>query len=298
MGGAGNQSLAVACVLLLLAAREIHRSDALAFSSVSSRIHSQQRISRALSSPRSARRREKHTLLWSTAAPERVSTTTTMNDESTTTTDTPTILQEVIPKTMPDALHRFFLGPDKGPICVVGMLIFMTSWRLSLAALTPLDAALFGGMALVWCIQEHVIHNKLLHSQYAWMGRDIHEAHHQKPYFNISIDPAWLMISWLSTAHVLFRMVLPLSSSLSATLGYASFGLLYEWSHYIVHTRVQPPNAFWKTVRDNHIRHHLVDDRYWLSFTLPWVDNLFGTNPCVNDVKKEHELTRQMSRNG
>jgi hypothetical protein len=50
---------------------------------------------------------------------------------------------------------------------------------------------------------------------------------------------------------------------------------------------VKPPNAFWKRVRDNHIRHHLVDDRYWLSFTLPLVDDIFGTNPSVDDVKRK-----------
>ena len=240
--------MAVAWAVLLLAA-SMHTSDALAFSSVSSRIHSQQRISRALTSPRRTKR-AKRTLLCSTAAPERVSTstkTTTINDAL------DTQPQQVIPNNMPDALHRFFLGPDKGPICVGVMLLGMSAWRLFLASLTPLDAALFGGMALFWCIQEHVIHDKLLHSQYAWMGRDIHEAHHEKPYFNISIDPAWLMIAWLSTAHVLLRILLPFPYSLSATLGYASFGLLYEWSHYIVHTRVKPPNAFWKTsTRQSH----------------------------------------------
>lgn len=221
------------------------------------------------------------TRLSSTAAPERVAPTTKVATPA-------TIAQEAIPNNMQDALNRFFLGPDHGPICVLGMLAFMSAWRLSLAAVTPVDIATFAGMALFWCFQEHFIHEKLLHSNYNWMGKEIHENHHAKPYFNVSIDPAWLMIAWLSTAHVLFRVALPsLPLALSATLGYASAGLVYEWAHYIVHTRVKPPNAFWKRVRDNHIRHHLVDDRYWLSFTLPLVDDIFGTNPSVDDVKRE-----------
>lgn len=127
------------------------------------------------------------------------------------------------------------------------------------------------------------------------MGKEIHESHHQKPYFNISIDPAWLMVAWLATAHALMRVILPLPLALSATLGYASAGLVYEWAHYIVHTRVKPPNAFWKRVRDNHVRHHLVDDRYWLSFTLPMVDDLFGTNPSLAQVKREQAMDRRSS---
>jgi len=259
-------------------------ADALAFSSVSSRLQSRS-ISRALISrkllpgrPQGVSSRSSQTHLSSTAAPERVSTET----KPITTTTT----QEAIPNNMLDALNRFFLGPDRGPISVVGMLSFLSTWRLFLP-FTSLDLAAFGGMALFWCFQEHIIHEKLLHSEQDWMGKEIHHNHHLKPYFNISIDPAWLMIAWLATAHVVFRLLFPLPLALSATLGYASAGLFYEWSHYIVHTRVKPPNAFWKRVRDNHIRHHLVDDRYWLSFTLPIVDDIFGTNPSVEDVKRE-----------
>jgi len=32
------------------------------------------------------------------------------------------------------------------------------------------------------------------------------------------------------------------------------------------------------------IRHHVVDSNYWLGFTFPGVDDLFGTNPNPKDV--------------
>ena len=32
------------------------------------------------------------------------------------------------------------------------------------------------------------------------------------------------------------------------------------------------------------MKHHTVDDSYWLAFTIPEVDTLFGTNPKVGDV--------------
>jgi hypothetical protein len=91
---------------------------------------------------------------------------------------------------------------------------------------------------------------------------------------------------------------LPLPLALSATLGYANSGLFFELAHFIVHTRVRPPNAFLKRVRDNHIKHHLVDDRYWLSFAAPLVDDLFGTNPQVADVKREKAMTVEERENG
>ena len=102
---------------------------------------------------------------------------------------------------------------------------------------------------------------------------------------------------------------------LSATIGYALAGLMYEWSHYIVHTRVKPPSvqsstptsyslsplkAMTSTVstlfshmRNNHIRHHLVDDRFWYAFSVPVMDNSFHTNPDVRNVRLEQNQEKK-----
>jgi hypothetical protein len=147
-------------------------------------------------------------------------------------------------------------------------------------------------MVIFWWFQEHEMHLHLLHSKFDWMGKRIHEEHHEKPYFHISIDPAGLMIGWLAAVHILFRCILPLPLAVSATLGYGLSGLWYEWAHYIVHTKVRPRHAFWKQMRNHHIHHHLVDDRYWLGFSVPAIDNLFGTNPTIQQVKKEQKASK------
>ena len=41
-------------------------------------------------------------------------------------------------------------------------------------------------------------------------------------------------------------------------------------------------------MKDHHIRHHLVDADNWLGFSLPQVDDLFGTNPDVKEFRR-HE---------
>ena len=195
-----------------------------------------------------------------------------------------------VPSSIGEAIQLFFFGDEKGPICVVGMLAAMSVGRVQLGGLSEVDAIAFLGTVVFWWIQEHVLHEKVLHSDMDWMGKEIHNGHHQKPYFHISIDPAPLMVGWLTAVHLFLKLILPPPLALSATLGYATAGLFYEWAHYIVHTRVKPLNSFWKRVRDNHIKHHLVDDRYWFSFTVPEVDDLFGTNPSVDDVKREQAL--------
>ena len=181
-------------------------------------------VRRGLRDSRSAR-----SSLFSTAAPERVQVIVPTNGKA---------AVEDVPSNMSDAVGEFFFGEYRGPRYIVGILAYMFTWRLSLAGVTSTDALMFAGMTVFWWFQEHFLHGRLLHSERDWFGKDIHRGHHEKPYFHISIDPAWLMMGWLGAAHGLMRLALPLPLALSATLGYATAGLCYEWAHYIVHTRV------------------------------------------------------------
>jgi hypothetical protein len=163
-----------------------------------------------------------------------------------------------------------------------------------------LDALVFLGTIFFWCIQEHVLHGKLLHSKLDWYGKEIHEAHHKRPYHHVSLDPAWLMMTWLGAAHLLLRLVIfpsSLSLTLTATVAYATAGLWYEFLHYIVHTKVRfPKNSYLRRMKDHHARHHLVDSRYWLGFSLPAVDDLFDTNPTMSQVRQWHKEQRKQAQ--
>lgn len=50
-------------------------------------------------------------------------------------------------------------------------------------------------------------------------------------------------------------------------------GLMYEWLHYIVHTRWVPPPGWrgkWlREVRRHHMLHHMRNENFWLSFSAP-----------------------------
>mmetsp|Transcript_12194 Transcript_12194/g.29618 ORF Transcript_12194/g.29618 Transcript_12194/m.29618 type:complete len:100 (-) Transcript_12194:649-948(-) len=88
------------------------------------------------------------------------------------------------------------------------------------------------------------------------------------------------MLGWLVVAHVMLRLMLPLPLALSATFAYAAAGLWYEYLHFIVHTRVRfRPNSYWEKMKSHHSRHHLVNENYWLGFSLPVIDTWMGTNP-------------------
>jgi Fatty acid hydroxylase superfamily len=199
---------------------------------------------------------------------------------------------QIVPTTMFGAIASFFASKDiHGPRLVLVLLVGFLMQRLQIgwtSAVTPWDDIGVAMCALVfWWFQEHVMHKYLLHSEYDWMGKRIHQEHHEKPYHHVSIDPAPLMIAWFTIVHVLLRLALPLHLALTATMAYGIAGLFYEWTHFIVHTRVRfSHGSYWEHVKNHHARHHLVNNSYWFAFSLTAIDDIFGTNPSVSAVPK------------
>jgi hypothetical protein len=236
-----------------------------------------------------------------------------------TTTTTAATTTELVPTTWSQALQRFFLG-DIGPplvVLTISGFIFTRYQLLSTIPFSITELAMFTLSIITWWVQEYIFHRYLLHSPFNWIGKSIHGTHHDKDYFHISIDPPALLLGWIFAAHFIISILLPQRNlCLSATIGYSLAGLVYEWSHYIVHTKVkpriissspteeqqqkqqpqqsllermviQPLMKGYAKMRDNHIRHHRIDSRYWYAFSVTEMDDIFGTNPNVRDVKRK-----------
>jgi hypothetical protein len=199
--------------------------------------------------------------------------------------------EPAVPTTLRQALQVFFLGRIyHGPRTIVAALVGLVIGRGMLhATFSPIEVGVGCAMVLFWCLQEHVLHQRLLHSEKDWLGKRIHQGHHGRDYFHISIDPAPLMISWMSIVGIGLFWLLPTPElALTATIAYASAGLWYEWTHYIVHTRVRfAKNSYFDACKTHHARHHLVNHNHWLAFSYPGVDDWFGTNPSVEAARNE-----------
>jgi hypothetical protein len=102
-------------------------------------------------------------------------------------------------------------------------------------------------------------------------------------------------MGWLLSVHVLLQMLLPMPLALSATIGYALAGFKYEWTHYIVHTKVNPRSRSMRYIRDNHMRHHILDNDNWLGFSVLFVDRIFGTSPDVKDIRRKNERNKNQA---
>ena len=87
-------------------------------------------------------------------------------------------------------------------------------------------------------------------------GKDLHEQHHNTPYFHICVDGVELVAPVMLLALAAFSAAFHGAPALghTAALSYWAAGLAYLWTHYFVHLPVDTGSRWAKAVR----RHHML----------------------------------------
>ena len=90
------------------------------------------------------------------------------------------------------------------------------------------------------------------------------------------------MASGLLVALVVFPR---LGLGLSFLVVLLSIGIVYEWTHYLVHTDYKAKHAFYRMIWRNHRLHHFKNEHYWYAVTSPGIaDRVLGTYPDPQSV--------------
>jgi sterol desaturase/sphingolipid hydroxylase (fatty acid hydroxylase superfamily) len=144
---------------------------------------------------------------------------------------------------------------------------------------------------LEWLIHVFILHWRprkvagvLVDSE---LARD-HRRHHRDPR-----DIPLVFIPWRSLIGVIigdFAISLfafpRLGQGLTFLVAVALTGLLYEWTHYLIHSDYRPRSRVYKAVWRNHRLHHYKNEHYWFTVTsTSTADRLFGTYPDPATVK-------------
>ena len=190
--------------------------------------------------------------------------------------------------TLPDALAEFRRYPSPWMIAAVltGALsarVVIGDWQWT-AAVAPL------AMVAAFPFFEWVVHVVILH----WRPRVLgtvridpllarkHREHHADPRQVDLIFIPWRAQLWvLPTSIAVALLAFPRPALGLTFLSFlAVLGLVYEWTHYLVHTDYQPRSALYRAVWRNHRLHHFKNERYWFTVTSAGTaDRVLGTYP-------------------
>jgi hypothetical protein len=168
-----------------------------------------------------------------------------------------------------------------------------TAWaaRLALGRPRAADLATCAAVAAWWPFQEWLAHKHLLHLE-PQEGRvdplfaQRHRAHHEEPReIDLTLLPKEVLEAAMPANVALWVGALGLSrTAVTGIAAYSTMALLYEWTHFLVHTGYKPKSELAKKIRRYHRLHHYRSEEHWLGFTLPWVDELLGTAPDPRSV--------------
>ncbi len=182
-----------------------------------------------------------------------------------------------------------------------------TPWLLSLAFVISLAARFVVGdwrrsdavlplvVLAVFPFVEWMIHVFVLH----WRPRRIaglmvdpmlarkHREHHADPRITkLIFIPLQSLFGAFGAALVTAFLIIPrLGLGLTFLVVVFGIGVIYEWSHYLVHTDYKPKSWFYRTMYRNHRWHHFKNEHYWFAVTTPGLaDRVLGTYPDPSSV--------------
>lgn len=181
----------------------------------------------------------------------------------------------------PWALALTFLGALTARIAV-------GDWQLT-------DVVLPALMLLAFPAVEWIIHVAILHWRPRSVGRFTldpllarkHREHHREPrQVELIFIPRQTLL-WLipTTVAVPLLVFSRLGLGLTFLVVLTGLGLVYEWTHYLIHTDYKAKTGVYRVIWRNHRQHHFKNENYWFTITTTGTaDRLLGTYPDQSTV--------------
>ena len=194
-----------------------------------------------------------------------------------------------------DAFGEFVRHPSPWALAVMvaggaAARIVHGDWRLS-------DAILPAVLVVTFPVYEWLIHVFVLH----WKPRRVgpiridsvlarkHRLHHADPRDVPLVFIPWEAVCWIvpSTVAIAVFAFPRLGLGLTFLVSVSTAGLLYEWTHFLVHSDYRPRSRLYRAVWNNHRLHHFKNEHYWFTVTTSGTaDRLFGTHPDPASVPR------------
>jgi hypothetical protein len=188
---------------------------------------------------------------------------------------------------------RIFAGCLNARLIAGALLVAMVT-RVVLGGWSTTDVIVAGVILGLEPLTEWVVHVTVLHLRpFTVGGRTIdlsiakrHRRHHQDPrVIRHVLVPRPVMIRVLLFSLPLYWLVTPtLRAALTGLVtGYAML-LLYEWTHFLIHSSYQPRSWYYRYIWRAHRLHHYKNEKFWFGVTIHLADHLLRTFPAKDAV--------------
>jgi len=114
-----------------------------------------------------------------------------------------------------------------------------------------------------------------------------HREHHVDPrVVRLIFIPMQSLIGAVVSTLIIGLLVIPRTAlGLTFLVTVFAIGVVYEWTHYLVHTDYKPKHVVYRAIWRNHRLHHYKNEHYWFAVTSPGIaDRALGTYPDPQSV--------------
>jgi len=192
-----------------------------------------------------------------------------------------------------DAFHIF--TRQRSARVMAFLAVTFLAARLAVGSLGGWDLVVVAMLVALHPFTEWVIHVGILHWRPRRLGRWVidtdlareHRAHHRAPHDpQFWYTPLFGALIGLGLLAGLMGLLLPSGGLwLSFMAGFATIGLVYEWTHYLCHTSYRPRGRLYKRLWRHHRLHHFKNEHYWMGVTMHLGDRVLGTLPAPREVE-------------
>ncbi len=156
--------------------------------------------------------------------------------------------------------------------------------------------------ALTFYVSEYGFHRFAFHaapSRFDFVRKlqhRLHYDHHAEPdRLDLLFLPVWFVVPNLAITALGFAVAFG-----AAVVAPAMFGVMlaifhYEWVHYVAHIPHRPRTRFGRWVKQYHLRHHYISEKFWFGVSNPSMDLIGGTYRATRAVERS-TTTRKLYR--
>ena len=147
--------------------------------------------------------------------------------------------------------------------------------------------------ALTFYVSEYGFHRFAFHaapSRFAFVRKlqhRLHYDHHTEPdRLELLFLPVWFLVPNLTITALAFALLFGWAIVASAMFGVTLAIFHYEWVHYVAHIPYQPRTRLGRWIKQYHLRHHFISEKFWFGVSNPSMDWLGGTYKAAREVER------------